>query len=281
MRLLSPSKAVTSNGKAVRLCDPIIHAHASLLPLVTATLESNLRQTLESIASAAALSGRPSGDVSLLAVTKSVDAQMAMGLVRLGQRDLGENRLASLLAKREFFASAGLEANWHYIGQIQRNKARRVLQNSDVLHSVDTLKLIDTLERLAAEENRRPRIYLEVKLSDDPAKHGFAPEGLPAAVQRAGQCKHLELLGLMGMASRREPDAPDAANEFEQLAALASELEADPATRTCFENGRVRLSMGMSGDFPAAIAAGSDLVRIGTALFQGLVQDPGSRGSLR
>lgn len=239
-----------------------------------ATLESNLRATLDAIEAAARRAGRP-GSVELLAVTKSVGPRTAAELVRLGQRDLGENRLASLDAKREELARAGLEATWHFIGPIQRNKARKVVQSSEVLHAVDSLRLVDTLERVAAEEGRRVRVYLEVKLSPEESKHGLEPAELREAVRRAGAAEPLTLLGLMTMAPLPpEGDEGRAAREvFERLAELARGLEAEPEHAACFEGGRVRLSMGMSGDFEAAIAAGSDVVRIGGALFQGVATD--------
>lgn len=238
-----------------------------------ATLESNLRETLDAISAETDRAGRPAGDVALLAVTKSVGPRTAADLVHLGQSDLGENRLPSLLAKRAWFADRGLSATWHYIGQIQRNKARRIVKNSEVLHSVDTLQLIDTLERVAAEEDRRVSVYLEVKLSQESAKHGFAPGDLAEAVRRAGTAPHLDLIGLMTMAPRARGSSDSARPVFDELARLARGLEEDPEFAQRFEEGRVRLSMGMSSDFASAIAAGSDVVRIGTALYRGLVTD--------
>lgn len=248
-----------------------------------ATLEKNLRTTQDAMAKAAERAGRHPEEVTLLAVTKSVDAELAHGLAQLGQTDLGENRLPSLLAKREYFQSEGTTVTWHYIGHIQRNKARRVIQNSDVLHSVDSLQLIATLERIAGEENRRVPIYLEVKLSADPLKHGFMISELQAAIAQVGAASHLSLLGLMTMASR--PGASPAAGltedtsttgipaEFAHLRSLAKEFGENPQTASCFQGGQVQLSMGMSGDFPGAIAAGSHVVRIGSALFQNLNEE--------
>ena len=246
-----------------------------------ATLESNLRQTLASISAAAARNGRSGEGVSLVAVTKGVGPRTAAELARLGQRDLGENRLPSLVEKRAELEREGLAVRWHFIGHIQRNKARRVVQTSEVLHSVDSLRLIDTLERVAAEEGRRVGVYLEVKLAAEAEKHGLAPEELPQAVERAGAAAHLDLLGLMTMATRPEPGQETettARPTFEELAHLARELEKEPALARRFVDERVQLSMGMSGDYEPAIAAGSDLVRIGTALFEGLVCDRPAAG---
>jgi pyridoxal phosphate enzyme (YggS family) len=248
---------------------------------VTATLESNLHQTLDAIAAQAKCSGRDPSTVQLLAVTKSVEPALALRLARLGQRDLGENRLPKLREKLDYFATedpAGeLDVTWHYIGQIQRNKARKVLQQCDVLHSVDTLALIEVLERIAAEETRTVSIYLEVKLSTDTEKHGFPMEDLPSAIRAAGRAPHLHLQGLMAMATHPDHATLSPEQEFQSMAHLAQQCERDEELGSCFEQGTVRLSMGMSGDFPAAIAAGSHVVRIGSALFQDLAPDHDER----
>lgn len=265
--------STTGAGTLFRPLPPPATPLVAPLTPVPATLESNLSDTLAAIATETDRAGRPQGGVDLLAVTKSVGVRTASELVRLGQRDLGENRLPSLLAKRAQLKSEGLDVTWHYIGQIQRNKARKVVQNSEVLHSVDSLRLIETLERIAAEEGRRVDVYLEVKLSDEDAKHGFTVEELDAAVELAGRARHLELVGLMTMAPRPDESTPEPRETFARLAEIGARLEADPQRAELFRHEQVRLSMGMSGDFQAAIAAGSDVVRIGSALYRGLETD--------
>jgi pyridoxal phosphate enzyme (YggS family) len=248
---------------------------------VPATLESNLRETLQKIGAEARRYGRSAGDVRLLAVTKSVGSRTAQELVRLGQKDLGENRLASLVEKRASLEAAGLTATWHFIGQIQRNKARRVIQNSEVLHSVDSLKLIETLERIASEEKREVGVYLEVKLSSESTKHGFAAKDLTAAVEYVGTAQHLKLLGLMTMAPRPQPgdNSQDQADKaFGDLEAIALKLQENPEHCAAFEDQKVRLSMGMSGDFKTAIQRGSSIVRIGSALFHDITTDTPTSG---
>lgn len=242
-------------------------------PALPATLESNLRDVLDEVERVSSESGRSSESVRLLPVTKSVGAEMALALAALGRSQLAENRLESLIAKRARFAEAGVEVEWHFIGHIQRNKARKVLQNASVLHSVDSLRLLQTLERIAAEEGLHPEIYLEVKTSTEAEKHGLEADELEECVRLAGSSQNLRLRGLMTMASRpREGEDQDASAEpcFRELARLAQELTADLALRTCFEDQHVDLSMGMSGDYRAAIRAGSHLCRVGSALYRGL-----------
>jgi len=243
------------------------------VPVARTTLESNLRRLRAALERACVSAGRQPGAVDLLAVTKSVGAERALELARLGQRDLGESRCEGLMEKSGRFAREGERARWHFIGHLQRNKARRVVRAADVIHSLDTQHLIETLERVAREEGRRPQVYLEVQLCGGEGRHGFAPSAVRDAVLAAGAAAHLELVGLMTMAPPplpgRDP-GPAARACFEELARIAREIVADPGLRAGFAGGRARLSMGMSGDFRQAIAAGSDCVRVGSALFESL-----------
>jgi pyridoxal phosphate enzyme (YggS family) len=212
----------------------------------------------------------------LLAVTKSVGPELAGALVELGVLDLGENRVEGLRQKVEWFAArpGGPRPRFHFLGHLQRNKARKVVQLADQIHTVDGLELLASLERLAAEERRRPRIFVQCKLAPEAEKTGLAPEQLPELLARAAQCEHLELAGLMCMAPLVEDprEADRAAREtFARLAQLAHDHRAAP-----WCEGRALLSMGMSADLEAAVEAGSDWLRIGTALFEGL-EEGGAR----
>lgn len=240
----------------------------SLTPLATHLLD--LRSRLER---ACATAGRATSDVRLVGVTKTVEPSLAADLFRLGVHDLGESRVQVLAAKVEHFESLGLDATWHMIGHLQRNKARRAVLLADEIHSVGSAALLETLERIAGEEGRRPRIWLEVKLVESETRGGLLPAELPAVFARAVACEHLDVRGLMTMAapppSLDDPTARQAPARavFDALHALADSLPTEQVARCC--DGRVRLSMGMTQDFEAAIAAGSHLVRVGSALFKG------------
>ncbi len=244
-----------------------------------AILESNLREVRADLERAAARAGREATDVRLLAVTKSVEPEVALSLARLGCLDMAENRLEGLQRKRALFEATGTEVRWHFIGHLQSNKARKVLQSAEVLHSVDSQKLLTTISRIAAEEDLRPEIYLEVKLSGESEKHGLDPSELGACVRTAGEDPRLRLRGLMTMAPRPIPgeDAGQSARAcFDQLAVLARSLEEDPELARAFVDRKVELSMGMSGDYEQAIAAGATTCRIGSALFRGLDEHEGA-----
>jgi pyridoxal phosphate enzyme (YggS family) len=239
---------------------------------VHARPSNNLSAVLAEI-EAASLSRGCARPPRLIAVTKSVTPEVAHGLYLAGQRDFGENRLAELEAKRAWFDAQGAgEATWHFLGHLQRNKARRVLRLAQVIHSVDSLALIETLERIAAEEGLRPAVFLELALTGEANKTGFAPRELPAALAALFQAPHLEPRGLMAMAPLEGASGAQraaAAGTFAELARLAAGNADRPWAR-----GRAELSMGMSSDWREALAAGSDWLRIGTALFSGQATDP-------
>jgi pyridoxal phosphate enzyme (YggS family) len=231
---------------------------------------SRLEHVRARIAAAARDAGRSAGDVQLVAVTKSVHAEQAAALVELGVHDLGESRLQELEAKARALDTGGAGGvRWHFVGHLQRNKARGVLRLAHAIHSVDSRALWAALARAAAEEGCAPGIYLQVKLAPDATKGGLAPAEVAELVAEA-RTGPLPLLGLMAMAPLAplpsgECDQPRVSRPvFDAAAALARTLPAD-----AFAGGRVRLSMGMSQDFEEAVRAGADVVRVGSALFDG------------
>jgi hypothetical protein len=231
-------------------------------------LRRNRDRVLEEIERACRPDGRDPDEVQLVAVTKTVTPEIALALHEVGQDDLGESRIDVLEAKRQFFDARGAAPRWHFVGHIQRNKAARVVRAADEIHSVDTVALLDAIERHATTAVRRPGVYLQVKLTDEETKRGFGREDLLTAVDRAAELDHVDLLGLMTMAPLvGEPSKRlDAARAvFAELAELADTLPA-----LGFVGGRARLSMGMSADLSVAIAAGSDVIRVGSALFEGI-----------
>lgn len=189
----------------------------------------------------------------LLAVSKGQPAERIRRLVGYGQRCFGESRLQEALAKQ--LELADLEPlEWHFIGRLQANKARAVLRHFGTIHSVDSAALAQRLQRIAAEEGLRPRLFLQVKLRPDPGKTGFEPAELERLWPELQALDPLRLVGLMTIAPMGLEPAERLAL-FRDCAALAARL------------GLPELSMGMSGDWPEAVAAGSHWLRIGSALF--------------
>lgn len=211
----------------------------------------------ERIAEACERAGRPPGAVELLAVSKTFPADAIAEAYAAGQRQFGESRQQEAEPKM-----AGLpgDIRWHFIGGLQRNKARKVVSGFEVIHSVDSLKLAQHLDRIAREEKRRPRIYLEVNLAGEASKGGFAPAELPAAAEALAELSALEIAGLM-VIPPDEAEAAAARRWFAQARELRDRLVAASGLPL------PGLSMGMSGDFEEAILEGSTIVRVGSALF--------------
>ncbi len=155
---------------------------------------------------------------------------------------------------------------WHVVGHLQRNKVRRTLPVVSLIHTLDSERLLASLEAEAAMSGQPCNVLVEVNLSPDAARSGAAPADVPALVAAAVRSPHLRLRGLMGMASHPDSPAADARRDFARLREFRDQLEADVPAEALRE-----LSMGMSGDFEAAILEGSTMVRIGSALVEGLV----------
>jgi pyridoxal phosphate enzyme (YggS family) len=201
----------------------------------------------------------------LLAVSKGQPASLIRRAAALGQRSFGESRLQEAVAKQAELADIA-PLDWHFIGRLQANKARGVLRHFGTIHSVDSLELAQRLARIASEEGLRPNLLLQVKLRPDPAKTGFSPEALRAAWPRLRLLPAVRLVGLMTIAPLGLT-AGERETLFRECAELAAEL------------GLPDLSMGMSGDWPEAVVAGSTWVRLGTALFgKRSAPEPGTAG---
>jgi hypothetical protein len=226
-------------------------------------LAANLNSVRQKMADAAQRSGRHLSDITLVAVTKSVSAGVARALVACGCGDLGESRPQELWAKAA--ALSDLDVRWHQIGHLQRNKLARTLPRIHLLHSADSRSLLEAIDRAAKQLDRKASILIEVNISGDAAKHGFRPAEVGDAIRVAGQLGNVRLLGLMTMAGL-EGGVDRARRDFAALRALRDELASEcPAGSSL-----AQLSMGMSGDFEVAIEEGATMVRIGSALFEGM-----------
>lgn len=189
----------------------------------------------------------------LLAVSKGQPAAAIRALAAAGQRSFAESRLQEAAAKQQELADLP-DLDWHFIGRLQANKVRPVLRTFTTIHSVDSLALAERLARIAAEEQRAPQVLLQVKLRPDPSKGGFEPQELLRDWPQLQQLAPLQITGLMTIAPLAL-ELQERRSLFQDCAALAGEL------------GLHELSMGMSGDWREAAAAGSTWVRIGSALF--------------
>jgi hypothetical protein len=201
----------------------------------------------------AALRSQLPSATRLLAVSKGQPAEAIRSAVAAGQRSFGESRLQEAVAKQAQLQDLG-PLDWHFIGRLQANKARGVLRSFATIHSVDSPELAERLQRIAAEEGLAPAILFQVKLAPDPSKTGFDPELLRQAWPRLSRLEPLRPVGLMTIAPLGL-DRQERLALFGRCRDLAAEL------------GLGELSMGMSGDWPEAVAAGSTWVRLGSGLF--------------
>ncbi len=215
---------------------------------------------LHSMNQATLRSGREPGAVRLVAVSKTVAAERIQEAMACGQLHFGENYLQEA---REKIPRLDRRANWHFIGRLQSNKCREVAGLFDVIETVDRLKVAQRLDEQARSLGRTLRILVQVNIGEEPQKAGIMPEETAALLAGVAACPYLSCLGLMALPPFF--DDPEASRPyFRQLRQLAEAC----ARRELFTNNQqVELSMGMSGDYAAAIEEGATIIRVGTAIF--------------
>ena len=229
-------------------------------------LKNNLLSIRERIEAAAVRSGRTAADVKLVAVTKYVDATTTKMLIDAGQAVLGESRPQVLWDKAESEVLSPTNPEWHLIGHLQRNKVNRSLKYCRLIHSVDSVRLLEAINASSEKIGEISDCLLEINISGEAAKHGLQPGEAESALVAASALSNIRIRGFMGMAGM---GADENENRL-QFASLRKLLERFVG----FESQNIELSelsMGMSGDFELAIEEGSTLVRIGSSLFSGIL----------
>ena len=191
--------------------------------------------------------------VRLLAVSKGFEYTHIKVLNESGQNDFGESKFQEAFEKQIILKDLE-QINWHFIGRIQSNKIRKIVQNFKYIHSVDSFEKLQKISNIASEENKKPLIMLQVKLSDDPTKGGFNPDLLRFKWREIQELKNISLIGLMtinpkGLSSRENSQL------FKKCRSLADLLQLPDC------------SMGMSGDWEEAIDSGSTWIRLGSLIF--------------
>ncbi len=222
-----------------------------------ADIAGNLQAVRMDIAESEQKSGRPVGSVELLAVSKTHPPEAIRQAVEAGQLLFGENRIQEAKAK---IPDLPAKLRWHLIGHLQSNKVRQALALFEMIHGVDSLELLDEIQRIAGELGLFPRILLQVNVAGESSKFGFAPDRLLSEVERISRAERVQVEGLMTI----PPLASDPENSrryFVQLRQLRDRLEKE------FRFPLPHLSMGMSGDYRVAVEEGATLLRVGTAIF--------------
>jgi PLP dependent protein len=229
--------------------------------MIENVLLDNIKDIYRKISSAAIRSGRNPFDVTLVAVTKTVDAGKIKEAVGLGLRVFGENRVREAQGKIEQCREqcADCQVEWHMIGHLQKNKAKTAVRLFDLIHSIDSIGLAEEVNTWALKEDKVQKVLVEVKLSEEETKHGVSKENLMGLIGAAADMKNLKLKGLMTIPPFF--DDPEMARPFfRELRELRDNAEKKGYTLP-------ELSMGMTNDFEVAILEGATMVRIGTGIF--------------
>jgi pyridoxal phosphate enzyme (YggS family) len=214
----------------------------------------NWQELNQRVADAAQRAGRSASEIAIVVVTKTRSAEEVSAALAAGVTDVGENRVQEAASKRPLVKAA---ARWHLVGQLQRNKVGRAVDIFDVVHSVDSNRLADALDRRAAETGGGIEALLQVNTSGATQQAGADPETLPALLDHVARLDHLHVRGLMTIAAHSQ-DRSIVRTCFRRLHDLAQQHR---------HRGLDVLSMGMSGDYEIAIEEGATMIRVGTVIF--------------
>ncbi len=224
-------------------------------------ISDNIISVKQSIDDAIALAGRPKDSVTLIGVSKVFPVEYAEAAAMSGLKNLGENRVQELVPKVERFSSLGIDANWHLIGTLQKNKVKYITGMTSLIHSVNTIELAEEISKRSLSNNVTTAILLQANVSGEESKHGFAPHELKPAIDKIIALPNITLSGLMTMAPIETYEG-----EAREVFAKTRVIYEDLKNYTGLDSWQV-LSMGMSQDYQSAILEGSTHVRIGTAIF--------------
>jgi len=222
-------------------------------------IEQSLKEVRENISSACRNSGRKVDEVTLIAVSKTKPVERLREAYDLGIRDFGENKVQELADKYEQLPK---DIRWHMIGHLQRNKVKYIVDKVALIHSVDSIRLLKTLEQEAAKKQCTVDVLLQVNVADEESKFGMTPGELPECMEEIIRLNHVKVRGLMTIAPYVK-NAEENRKYFRNLSKLFVDI-----THENVDNSNVSiLSMGMSGDYMIAIEEGSTMIRVGTSIF--------------
>ncbi len=224
------------------------------------SIAENIARIREQMKAAAIAAGRNPADILLCAATKMNEADAVRAAIAGGVDVCGENRVQELTQKLSEHAYDG--APVHFIGHLQTNKVKQVVGKVDLIQSVDSLRLLEAIQKEAARQNIRQDILLEVNIGEEESKSGFSAEEIPALVEQFSNFPNICLRGLMAIPPISQ-NSGDNRKFFEKMCKLSVDITTKKVDNICVDI----LSMGMSDDFADAIACGSTMVRIGTAIF--------------
>lgn len=222
-------------------------------------IKKNLQEVEKRIKAAAERSGRKREDIYLIAVTKTHPVDMMNEAIRLGVTDIGENKPQEVRDKYDDV----LPVKWHLIGHLQTNKVKYIIDKVSLIHSVDSIKLMDEIERQAEKHDVDSiDILIQINISGEETKSGIKPEELEDLLLHAGELKRVKVKGLMTIAPKTDSSFTNSLH-FDNMKRIFVDI-----TQKKYDNVSMEfLSMGMSGDFETAIECGANMVRVGSAIF--------------
>ena len=202
--------------------------------------------------------------VTLVCVSKFHPAEAIMEAYQCGERDFGESRVQELLPKYEALPK---DIRWHFIGHLQTNKVKQIVPFVHMIHSVDSVRLLETINREAEKIGRRVKVLLEVHVAKEETKSGFTPEEILSLDIQLSTFNYLDICGIMGMATNTD-DAQEWKRCFREIKSLGKQLLNNTTqSYTTLHNPTLQISMGMSDDYLVAIEEGSTMIRIGSTIF--------------
>ena len=222
-------------------------------------IKGNLENVRERIAEICEKSGRAAADVKLIAVSKTKQLHDLEDAYACGCRDFGENKVQELVEKYEALPK---DIRWHMIGHLQRNKVKYIVDKVFLIHSVDSLRLVQEIEKEAAKHERTVNILIEVNVAGEESKFGVTPESVLELVKEIAQMPHIRVRGLMTIAPYVE-DAEENRPYFEKIKKIYVDIIHKNIDNVFMEE----LSMGMTGDYEVAISEGATYIRVGTGIF--------------
>ncbi len=223
-------------------------------------IRDNLKQVNERIIAAASRAGREPSEITLVAISKTKPAELIRDAASAGATVFGENRVQE--ADKKIPELSDLTAEWHLVGHLQTNKAKKAVQLFDMIHSVDSPRLVEALDKEAGKQQKHVPILLQVNIAEEEQKYGTSREEFDRLLESAAAASFLRVRGLMVMPPFSD-NPEDSRPYFRALRRMSEEY----IENLSGEGDRVELSMGMTADFEVAIEEGATLVRVGTAIF--------------
>ena len=224
-----------------------------------ASIRENFLQVQNQIRAAAEHAGREAHSIQVIAVSKTKPVSVILEAIDAGITDIGENRVQEA---RDKYDRVDRPVKWHLVGHLQRNKVKQALPIFDLIHSVDSLRLLAEIDRRSAQLNRRTEVLIQVNTSGEPSKFGLKPDAVYGFMENALDYAHVRIEGLMTIGAF-SPDPEEVRPSFVLLRTLQEKIREQQFPNVEMEY----LSMGMTNDFEVAVEEGANLVRIGTAIF--------------